>query len=57
MSSAVTARANCQVATAGNQALRIAAAATASSGITSTQNHQYSQPMEKPAQRPMARSA
>ncbi|MND85385.1 hypothetical protein D3C80_773110 [compost metagenome] len=35
----------------------MAAAALASSGITSTQNHQYSQPMVKPAQRPMARSA
>jgi len=39
------------------RSVRIAAAAVASTGMTSTQNHQYNQPTEKPAHRPSARSA
>jgi hypothetical protein len=38
------------------RSVRIAAAAVASTGITSTQNHQYSQPTEKRAKGPSARS-
>ncbi len=39
------------------RSVRIAAAAVASTGMTSTQNQQYNQPTEKPAHRPSARSA
>ncbi|MNJ70122.1 hypothetical protein D3C77_665460 [compost metagenome] len=57
VSSKVMTRVNTQIPTSGNQACRMVAAALASSGITNTQNHQYSQPMVKPAQWPMALSA
>ncbi|MNP66422.1 hypothetical protein D3C76_1621320 [compost metagenome] len=40
VSKAVMAKANAHVSMPGNQVFRIAAAAIASSGITSTQNHQ-----------------
>ncbi|MCY1383596.1 hypothetical protein D9M69_717390 [compost metagenome] len=55
--STVTARAKDQVSTCGNQLFSTTPAAIASMGITSTQNHQYSQPIVKPAHRPIARSA
>ncbi|MNH46572.1 hypothetical protein D3C79_1094060 [compost metagenome] len=57
VSSTVMLRANSQPSTCGNQLFNTTPAAMASMGITSTQNHQYSQPVVKPAQRPMARSA
>ena len=56
ISNAVISRANSHCG-APVQWLRIAAPAVASIGITTTQNHQYSRPMEKPAHRPSARSA
>src|SRR3979409_866586 len=43
--------------TAGTQPSRITAPAVASTASTTTQKNQYSQPIEKPAQRPSARSA
>lgn len=57
VSSSVMPSAKIHVAMPGNHALRMVAAAVASIGITSTQNHQYSQPIVKPAQWPIARSA
>ncbi|MNN17400.1 hypothetical protein D3C81_1305870 [compost metagenome] len=50
-------RANSQASIWGNHWFNTWPAASASIGITSTQNHQYSQPMVKPAQRPIAWSA
>ncbi|MNP23856.1 hypothetical protein D3C76_1165810 [compost metagenome] len=50
-------RANSQASTMGIQVFSTCPAARASMGITSTQNHQYIQPMVKPAQGPMAWSA
>ena len=50
-------RAKPHCGTASTQLCRISAPAVASTGMTITQNHQYSQPIEKPAHRPSARSA
>ncbi|MOA32651.1 hypothetical protein D3C78_1538900 [compost metagenome] len=50
VNSIVMTRAKAQISTPGNQACRMVAAALASNGITRTQNHQYNQPMVKPAQ-------
>ncbi|MNN64037.1 hypothetical protein D3C81_1794560 [compost metagenome] len=44
-SNSTEARAKIQLSTCGNQALSTCPAANASMGITSTQNHQYNQPM------------
>lgn len=57
VSARVPSSANTHNGTPGIQALRMIATAVASTGITSTQNHQYSQPMLKPAHLPMAREA
>ncbi|MNT23482.1 hypothetical protein D3C72_1589010 [compost metagenome] len=56
-STAMIRKANNQDGTAGNHACRISAPAMASTGMISTQNHQYNQPMVKPAQGPMASAA
>ncbi|MNJ23276.1 hypothetical protein D3C77_176570 [compost metagenome] len=47
-------KANSQDGTPGKYAWRMSAPAMASTGMINTQNHQYSQPMVKPAQGPMA---
>ena len=47
-------KAKSQDGTAGIQACRMSAPAMASTGMISTQNHQYNQPMVNPAQGPMA---
>ncbi|MNT75451.1 hypothetical protein D3C72_2143490 [compost metagenome] len=53
----IDSKANNQDSTWGNQVFNTCPAASASMGMTSTQNHQYIQPMVKPAQGPMAWSA
>ncbi|MOA53621.1 hypothetical protein D3C78_1771070 [compost metagenome] len=57
VSSTVIASAKNHASTCGNQLFSTTPAAIASMGMTRTQNHQYSQPMVKPAQRPIAWSA
>ncbi|MNP32953.1 hypothetical protein D3C76_1261600 [compost metagenome] len=47
-------KANSHDGTPGKYACRISAPAMASTGMISTQNHQYNQPMVNPAQGPMA---
>src|SRR6478735_2786775 len=53
----MTIRAQAHCGTPGTQLSRILAPAVASTASTTTQKNQYSQPMEKPAQRPRAWSA
>ena len=50
-------RANTHCGTESTQVLSTSAAAVASTGMTVTQNHQYSQPIVKPAHGPIERSA
>ena len=57
VSTTITISAQPHCGTAGTQPSRILAPAVASTASTTTQKNQYSQPMEKPAQRPSARSA
>ena len=54
MSSSITARLIAHTGTPGSQRCRIVAPATASIARTMAQNHQYSQPMVKPARGPSA---
>ncbi len=57
VSTTITISAQAHWGTPGIQFSRIAAPAVASTASTTTQKNQYSQPMEKPAQRPSAWSA
>ncbi len=54
VSSSMTTRLMAQTGTPGSQRCRIVAPATASMARTIAQNHQYSQPMVKPARGPSA---
>ncbi|MNQ84581.1 hypothetical protein D3C85_997150 [compost metagenome] len=57
VSSKVITRDNTQISSCGTQELMMVAAMLASIGMINTQNHQYIQPILKPAHLPMARSA
>ncbi len=57
VSRTVSTRAHVHCGTPGTQRCTMAAPAVASMPTTTTQNHQYSQPIAKPAHGPIARSA
>lgn len=57
VSTTMTISAHAHCGTPGTQPSRILAPAVASTASTTTQKNQYSQPIEKPAQRPSAWSA
>jgi hypothetical protein len=54
VSSSMTARLMAHTGTPGSQRCRMVAPATASMASTMAQNHQYSQPIVKPAREPSA---